>query len=334
MVKMKQPLKEGLVGAPDLIDPYSTLAIRRGLLLRAMTGSAADGKAKAVSRTLSDATKLGLQIYENFGAYAEEIESSVRSSLEANGLKCDEFEIHSRDWMRSKYAPGLILDFPRFKFGLGPYKVTGRCCVTICFADSVSKIWSRLVLEDQQQLLVGNNPKVARYFHIGSEMCSDLNEKVQGLYLADFQASIGRQSERHTWFEKVGSLDYFGLDEEPELIRIVTSIVEGQSMVDDDQISTLKEHLAFLARASGVPAGEGRSERLARVLKRLHPYTGEEGQQALFAADVQDSSASFFLASARLDPFDAEQQERLGRARNSSALDSIQELATMLATKF
>lgn len=315
-------------------NPYAMLAVRRGILLRAMARHSSDDIFVGATRSLSEATQLGLKIYDNFDAYSERMQSIVESFLDDKDVKYGKFSISRKEEMRSKYAPGLILDFPRFELSLGPYHVTGRCCITICFADSVSKVWSRLIMEDLDNKLIDQEDEIARYLHIGSEICGKLNDEVQKLYFADFDAHTKRSDEVELSFDRVGSLDYYGLDEEPELIEGVTNIVEGDPQIDDRQISKLKKHLTFLAHATKSPSDDAEKRHLARIVNDLHAFTGEQGQQALFAADVEESAVSFFVASGRLAPFSPKMQQQYNRARNSSALDTIQELATLLATKF
>lgn len=328
---------KGRAGADDVsisdLNPYAILAVRRGLLLRAIETKPGAKKGRPVSRTLREATQLGLRIFENFENYSTEIKVVVRQVAEKYGLNPGTIAVSSREWMRSKYAPGLILDFPAFSFKLGPYSVTGRSCVTICFADSVSKIWTRLILNESVQG-VPNREDAGRNFQIGAEICAEINRQLQKMYLDDFRHTIDLHPGAEISFNLVGSLDYYGIDEEPDIINEVTDIVENHHDVEGAGVSLIKDHIAFLSNvAKGERGGNVDADRQFRS-GELFPFVNEAGKQALFAADIADTSASFYITAARHARLNGKARKELRRERDSSALDTITELAILLATRF
>jgi hypothetical protein len=281
-------------------------------------------------------------ICSGFDAYVEKTRSSVESGCRKHNLPFSDFQMSGKEFIRSRYEPGLILDLPTFDFIAGPYHLTGRCCLTICFNDSVSKIWARLVLNK----IEGKDPfavphkRTEEFFGIASFLCDKLIDGMRRLYRQDFARALGLGPKTAVRFKKLGELTYLGIDESPE---IVTSVIQAaratQRRRGGSDFQKLYGKLTSLvdfvdSADSRVDAEAG--ERAGELPPQdFHVYEARTGTSGVFLSRVGTNVATFAIASPRSPKaIDGTGLEASRFTRPSSALTLMAELASLTAAEF
>lgn len=337
---MPATMRNSLSGEIDLTK-FDTPALRRGVLLRAMV-CRPRSRFDPVTRTARQARELGLMICSGFDTYLEKTRSSVENGCRKYDLPFSDFEMSGKEFIRSRYEPGLILDLPTFDFIAGPYHLTGRCCLTICFNDSVSKIWARLVLNK----IGGRDPfavphkKTEEFFGIASFLCDKLIESMRRLYREDFARALSLGPKTAVRFKKLGELTYLGIDESPE---IVSSVIDASRAArprrggSDFQklYGKLNSLVDFVDAADAGADAEADEARGAQPPQDFHVYEARTGTSGVFLSRVGTNAATFACASPRSPEAVGREGVRASRfTRPSSALTLMAELASLTAAEF
>lgn len=333
---MPLPAKKSLLGEIDL-SHFDTPSLRRGVLLQAMVKPPGDEKFRKVTRTARQARQLGLIICGNADDYNVATSDAIEAACSAAGVSFGNFRVKRGDFIRSRYAPGLILDFPSFAFKVDKFKIGGRCCLTICFNDSASKIWTRLVLSEAQGRTPAMVPigEAKKYFRIGSAICDNLIASIRGLYLRDFKSTLERGSNVN--FRKLGNLTFVGIDEPLEVIE---AAIEGVRKIGQDSSPPdsrrLRSKLASLFDFGAEGADADRSGKAAGdPALRVRAYQPSIGPTAMLLDNVADGSATIAIASARTGLVTGKRQSGgFDRSRPSSSLAVSKDLAHRIASKF
>lgn len=329
--------KKSLSGDVDL-SHFDTPSLRRGILLQARVKRPGERKYTSESRTAREARELGLLICSNFSEYRAASVLAIGKACGRAGSKFDNFEMGESEFIRSKYAPGLILDFPRFSFTLDEYKILGRCCLTICFNDSASKIWSRLVLSRRGEDAPAMVPirEAIGYFRTGAAICDGLIAAIRRLYLRDFKTSLNCGSDVRAEFKKVGNLTFLGIDEPLEVIEsAIAGIRTAAPSPAQSEAKQLSKKLASLVNFDAEekhgkpPATVGGGD--AMKVRIYQPIAGPTG---MFLSKFGDTSATIAIASARPQLPPGLPRNELDLSRPSSSLAVSKDLASRAASRF
>jgi hypothetical protein len=320
--------KKSLSGGVDLTH-FDTPSLRRGVLLQARVTR--PGKpSEIVSRSAREARELGLLICEHGERYNAATERAIAKACDDAGAKFHQFSLMRDEFIRSRYAPGLILDFPSFSFMIDDFKILGRSCLTICFNNSASKIWARLVLSE----VVGQKdakvtwPKARRYFGIGSAICENVIGRIRALYLRDFKSTLEDSKSIRVEFKKLGNLTFLGIDEPLELVESaiggVRHVPGRRAASETTKLSTKLTSLVNLGATGEEPAPQPRP----RIYQR------SAGPAAMFVGNVGGTSATIAIASAPRPSPGKAGPAKVDRSKPSSSLAVSKDMAHHIASKF
>jgi len=326
---MAQRAKKGLSGGLDLTH-FDTPSLRRGVLLQAKVKRA--GKPpEIVSRSAREARELGLLICEHGDNYNAATERAIGKACSRAGAKFHQFSLMRDEFIRSRYAPGLILDFPSFSFMIDDFKILGRSCLTICFNNSASKIWARLVLSEVTGKADAKItwPEARRYFKIGSEICDNIIINIRSLYLRDFKSTLDDSKNAKVEFKRLGNLTFFGIDEP---LQLVESAIGGArnpaGRRAPSEMATLRKKLTSLVSLG--PKGEDPPRE-----PKIRVYQRSLGPAAMFLGNVGDNSATIAIASApRTVLTEQARPPKVDRSKPSSSLAVSKDMAHHIASKF
>ncbi|HEX5183136.1 MAG TPA: hypothetical protein VFW19_08290 [Allosphingosinicella sp.] len=329
---MPTAAKQRLLGAVDLTH-FDTPSLRRGILLQALKRNPGQTGFEPISRSAREARELGLLICSRFEDYQEATKRAVATGCEKAGVPFIGFEVSEKEFVRSRYAPGLILDFPSFAFRIGEYRVMGRCCLTVCFNNSASKIWARIVLSQAG----GNIPAMVsfaearRYFRSGSAICKSLIANTRRLYLRDFKDSLGAEPGTHVRFKRKGDLTFLGIDEPLEVIEAaIDGAKQRGRRTAARETNELKDKLASLVNVlvENVAAPSDNNYSRPGGKTGVHVYEPDTGPTGMYLSKIATDSVTLAVASAQSD------STRRDSFRPSSSLAVTKDMASRLAARF
>lgn len=189
----------------DVVSPL-TPCYRRGVVLQAVAISG-DSR-RAIRRDAFQARQLGLALVKREG----DICAGVRSAIESAGTKLgiEVSSLHLRDHeVMSRFAPGLILDFPSHEFRLGRLTVRERSCVTVCYNEAASKVWTRFIISNLEGETV-SSAELASFYSFCDAASTAARANIGRIYLSEFREQY--QGSSRIEFEEIGSVEFVGID--------------------------------------------------------------------------------------------------------------------------
>ncbi len=199
----------------------TTPCYRRGVVLQALSTSSAGRR--PIRRDAFQARSLGLALVQR----KDDIDAGIREALRvASGalrMRAHSIGLIDNDVM-SRFAPGLILDFPGHEFHLGRLVVKERTCVTVCYNEAASKIWTRFIISDVEGSPL-SSADLSRFFRFCDEASRIARVRTEEIYLEEFRSHY--KGSNPVEFEEIGSLDFVGVD---------TRVLEFDEFVDTDDI--------------------------------------------------------------------------------------------------
>jgi hypothetical protein len=184
----------------------TTPCYRRGVVLQALSTSQAGRR--PIHRNAFQARELGMSLVGR----KDDIDAGVRDALKAASeklkIRCHSVKLLDDDVM-SRFAPGLILDFPAHEFQLGRLVVRERTCVTVCYNEAASKIWVRFIVSNVEGSKI-NAADLSRFFRFCNEASRIARERTEAIYLEEFRSNYPGRNQVE--FEELGAVDFIGVD--------------------------------------------------------------------------------------------------------------------------
>lgn len=189
----------------DTVSP-TTPCYRRGVVLQALSRSQAGQR--PIHRNAFQARQLGMSLVER----KDDIDAGVRDALKIASenlkIRCHSVKLLDDDVM-SRFAPGLILDFPAHEFQLGRLVVRERTCVTVCYNEAASKIWVRFIVSDVEGSKL-NAADLSRFFRFCDEASQIARARTEAVYLEEFRSHYPGRNQVE--FQEIGAVDFIGVD--------------------------------------------------------------------------------------------------------------------------
>ncbi len=192
----------------DIYDAVSPLTpcYRRGVVLQAVAVSGESRR--AIRRDAFQARQLGLALVEREGDIRSAVSSAIESAGATLGIEVGSLHLLDHEVM-SRFAPGLILDFPAHEFRLGRLTVRERSCVTVCYNEAASKVWTRFIISNVKGGPV-SSAELATFFRFCDVASATARTNIERIYLAEFREQY--QGSSRIEFEELGSVEFVGID--------------------------------------------------------------------------------------------------------------------------
>jgi len=322
----------GMIAAESEIESvYDTVApiapcYRRGAVLQAVSTSG--GVKEPIVRDAFQAHELGLELLKQTGAIDKAVAEVIRATGKALGVPVASLKL-IKGPVRSRFAPGLILDFPSHEFKLGSLFVRERTCVTVCYNQAASKIWIRFVGRNGGGEAISEMQLVS-YFRFCEQAARNGIEAVRAIYFDKFKAQLGRKS---VAFEELGEIDFIGLDTEclhfdDLLYSDSVGIVADASQISPERRSIFASF--FRDRLGSFFPGRFKDSDINGISEhKVSAFRSEFAYRALYHGVFRDDSVTFLVLSEPGNPVPNPYYER-----ESGALTVISELAARAMTKF
>ncbi|MEM6477816.1 MAG: hypothetical protein AAF647_02095 [Pseudomonadota bacterium] len=182
---------------------YTNASYRLGRVVSAHESST-DEKIHA---SVSQAWKIGERIILKRKNYEAAILDSLRSAGEGDDtVIVEDMKFTEGDRIRSRFAPGLIVDFPQVELGSDFGAITVRTCLTVCSEKRESKLWSRATTHFQDQHF--STDWISKFKESAKRLATHLNNSVSTLYQQEFDEVLGRETE----FKVAGNLHLMAVD--------------------------------------------------------------------------------------------------------------------------
>ncbi len=186
---------------------YKAASYRLGTVVSARDKS----DVNAVS-SVEQARLIGMSIVNNAADYVDQTvdcisgygqsAETVAAQLQIGGIrKSDSAKV------RSRFAPGLILDLPSVSFDSTLGHISVRSCITVCSNGARSKVWTRFVTKNNGADNLSEHDLTV--FGMAAEViCAKVNEAVRVLYQRDFR----KVAQVETNLEPFGHIHLFTVD--------------------------------------------------------------------------------------------------------------------------
>lgn len=209
------------------------------------------------------ARSVGLAIIDNVKAYMTASEQCIEAFASSDTQAARDFAARRVRWdrkadssqsVRSRFAPGLILDLPEINFDSSLGMISIRSCITVCSNGSRSKIWTRFVTADGGKVALSEQD-LALFGEAAREICTDINAAIRRLYEFDFDKAAGISAK----LEPFGNIHLFTVDCEgngiTDQLRAFSSDLQWASekmteVVDQEVADALRD----VTSASSIPA--------------------------------------------------------------------------------
>lgn len=176
---------------------------------------------------------IGMKIINSYTEYLDSAKCCLEEVVGAEKFEFDED-------LSAKFLPGLVLDFPRFRFTALNFRVEARFCITICRDDRASKIWSRFMLV---RTLNNKTSKVSIdeanvFYDLMASAASPVSNGILKLYERDFFDTVKTNSGA----EIVHRIQIRSADNcHQKFHQTIQKLEEGESLVSlrdaDDQVA-------------------------------------------------------------------------------------------------
>jgi hypothetical protein len=308
----------------EIVAPL-TPCYRRGVVLQAV--SLDRDKRTILKRNAFEARELGLAL----AGLAKHIDAAITAGILAAarkvGIKLDSVTL-DKEPVRSRFAPGLILDFAGHKIQIGRVTIQERTCVTVCYNESASKIWTRFIVSDVAGGRVTQEEAIQafRFFAVAAR---EAMSRMSQIYLRAF---IGQHSKvSNVVFETVGEIDFLGVDTKAFAFHYAASDSVGPIMSSSDIPDRDKDIFCLYYRelvSAAFPRRIGVQEKQEISPECVSLFRSEFGYCALYHGIFRADSVTFLVMG---EP--GEMVAEYGRPE-SGTLTVTAELAAMAVKKF
>ncbi len=264
-----------------------------------MIVSAKAGEADAdARRSVSEARAIGLAIVNHGDAYLEAANSSIVECLPPELV--GDVSIKESDTVRSRFDPGLILDFQKLAVMTEFGELSTRTCLTVCSSEMQSKIWTRIVFQPNNEAL-GNGglstELLSLLYSASDHIAAKTNEAIRNLYEADFKSVVGSNIS----LKSSGILHVFAVDCHGN--GIGASIQEAYSELSWSEVSIdkiadreLADALRDVTGVKGIPqqaqdANESDTRFLVDSEAMLVPFMSREKDTGIFVSYTNDDAS-------------------------------------------
>src|ERR1051325_8468717 len=313
-----------LDSAYDTVAPISP-CFRRGAVLQAV--DAAEDDREPISRNAFQARELGLALVDQAPAIDKAVAETIRISAKELGIRTGAIKLR-RAPVRSRFAPGLILDFPQHEFRLGSLPVRERTCVTVCYNQAASKIWIRFVVGEGDAKI--SPSQLADFFQFSDAASRAGIDRVRAIYFDLFRKQIGRKAVE---FDELGEIDFVGLDTDCLQFGDYLYIDEVGIVADSDEISPERREVFvsfFQQHLSALFPEKFRENEIRKISEdRVSAFRSEFAYRALYHGIFRERAVTFLVMS---EPGGNVPDDFYGGA--SGALTVISELAARALKEF
>jgi len=298
----------------------SSPCFRRGVILQA-NAIYSDGRHRAIRRNALQAQKLGRLLVSHTDLFLDKIRGAILQGAKKSGILCGDFERQS-DLVRSRFAPGLILDFPSHCFTIGKLRVHERTCITVCYDDSASKVWTRFILSHKPDEPITLDDLIL-FFNFCDKASSFILKSVPELYLELFRQENASRRKHEIAFDRLGGVEFIGVDSPV----ITPNLDTNFNSVSKDEARNFFDFYRCLVSKGSI---RGYSTVLEQDidLDMISDFESEFGYRAIFHGIFEQDWAGFLVMS---------ENGRFNRDESfyeSGALTAISELATLAARNF
>ena len=298
---------------------YTSAAYRRGLVVDAKTDTGSP-----VQSDIYKAREIGREIHGSSDRYLsaiyEGLQFATESFLDNHGLNRSSYNIDTRteEYIAARFAPGLIIDFPKFDVTLnaGELKylnLSSRCCVTVCSDDARSKIWTRVVIKKMESQHYLSLEQLKKFQQLAEGISTKLNEIVRAQYQIDMSTTLSMPIR----LEALGTLHVFAADCQGDVIS--NEIEEWNGAVDWSDRPIYRIQGSAIPDAMSTVAGltipreawaTEDDEFYLRSGASFFPYTGKNGAESMFVSysDAQNGYLTGIVSDNEIDNHDNAQQ--------------------------
>jgi hypothetical protein len=310
----------------DTVAPLAP-CYRRGAVIQGVIPS---GRNKGpITLDAFQARSLGRALVEDAAAIDKVVTEAIRAVAKSLKIAIGPVKL-IRDNVKSRFAPGLILDFPAHEFRIGSLVVRERTCVTVCYNRSASKIWVRFVAvgDDNAKFSL---PQLADFFRFCEQASRAGIDAMRALYFEKFKAEVGLKTTPA--FEEIGQIDFLGIDTDHLQFGEFMYTDDIGIVADASEIPIDKRHIFVeFFRENLVTLFPGRFE--PNEIKGIAPskvavFRSEFSYRAIYHGIFRDTAVTFLVMS--------EPGRNVPNAvykRESGALTVISELAARATRQF
>lgn len=328
-------------------DVFETASFRKGAVVDAIVKT--DTEQNSYHNTVEKSKIIGRSIWDQLELYLDTVKSvSINSLHQSSDAAEAVFSVAQPSqielaWrrpkeLRSRFAPGLILDFPEIDLTSGEFRAGLRCCLTVCTGDVRSKIWTRFVSKSQNMADLLNGDAAASFYILANTLCSNVNDAIQSLYQEEFN----KIEDREINLTRIGTINIFGLDSGyVELSNNIDMMYDDLIWGDGEETEVVNQtvahafHEAVTCTKIGFDglSNDGPDRIDLTQETKLYPFKGRNGAQALFLAQTKEREGNFVGI---ISPLFAEKSAENGNRGNyySASTGTTAEMAAMLGAQY
>lgn len=273
---------------------YTGVSYRQGMIVSAKAGEA-DADAR---RSVAEARAIGLAIINQGDAYLEAIKSCISECLPPE--LAGNISIKESDTVRSRFDPGLILDFQKLavttKFG----ELSARTCLTVCSNEMQSKIWTRIVFRPDNQVLENgglSTDQLGLLYSASDRIAAKTNEAIRNLYEADFKSVVGNNiSLKSSGILHVFAVDCHGNGIGSSIQETYSELSWSETSIDKLADRELSDALRDITGVKGIPqqakdADENDARFLVDSEAMFVPYMSSKKDTGVFVSYTNDDTS-------------------------------------------